>query len=179
MPGTHPGTSACTQSPKCQGRGCYCPHFMYGEMEPQRSLATWPKSQSQGAGVQTLGEEDSRMFKMWVNRLKLSPHASDKGRVARGAGAERGALLSWPFGLTVLAVCMLSRVQLCDTTDCCPPSSSVHGIFQARRLEWVAISYSRGSSRPRDRTCVSCVSCMGRRILYHCTAWEALGEGEK
>ena len=45
--------------------------------------------------------------------------------------------------------------------------SSIHGIFQARMLEQVAISYSRGSSRPRDRTCVSCVSCTGRQILYH------------
>ena len=43
----------------------------------------------------------------------------------------------------------------------------VHGIFQAEILEWVAISFSRVSSRPRDRTCVSCISCIGRRILYH------------
>ena len=39
--------------------------------------------------------------------------------------------------------------------DCSPPSSSAHGILQARILEWVAISFSRGSSRPRDRTQVS------------------------
>ena len=49
----------------------------------------------------------------------------------------------------------LSRVQLCDTMDCSLPQSSVHGIFQARILEWVAISFSRGSSWPRDRTQVS------------------------
>ena len=53
--------------------------------------------------------------------------------------------------------------------DCSPPASSVHGIFQARILEWVAISFSRGSSWPRDRTCVFCVSCIGRQILYHWT----------
>ena len=41
---------------------------------------------------------------------------------------------------------------LCDPMDCSPPGSSVHGILQARILEWVAISFSRGSSRPRDRT---------------------------
>ena len=41
--------------------------------------------------------------------------------------------------------------------DSCPPGSSVHGIFQARILEWVAISSSRGSSQPRDRTGVSCI----------------------
>ena len=49
----------------------------------------------------------------------------------------------------------LSRVRLCDPVDCSPPVSSVHGILQARILEWVAISFSRGSSRPRDQTKVS------------------------
>ena len=54
-----------------------------------------------------------------------------------------------------------SVVQLCLTlqpVDCSPVI--VHGIFQARILEWVAISYSRGSSQPRDGTPVSCVSCI-------------------
>ena len=69
---------------------------------------------------------------------------------------------------------LLSRVQLfCDPMDCSPPGSSVHGIFQARILEWVATSFSRGSFLPRDRNHVSWVSCSARRILHHCTAWEA------
>ena len=51
--------------------------------------------------------------------------------------------------------------------------SFVHGIFRARKLEWVAISNSRGSSRPRDQTHVSWVSCTGRSILYHCAFWES------
>ena len=46
--------------------------------------------------------------------------------------------------------------------------SSVHGIFQARILEWVAISFSRGSSRPRDLTSISCI---GRQVLYHWVTW--------
>ena len=46
----------------------------------------------------------------------------------------------------------------CDPVDCSPPGSSVHGILQARILEWVAISFSRGSSQPRNRTWVSCIS---------------------
>ena len=45
-------------------------------------------------------------------------------------------------------VCLLSYVRLCDPMDCSPPGSSVHGIFQARILEWVTISYFRGSSDP-------------------------------
>ena len=48
-----------------------------------------------------------------------------------------------------------SCLILCDPMDCSPPSFSVHGIFQARILEWVAISFSRGSSQLRDRTCHS------------------------
>ena len=51
------------------------------------------------------------------------------------------------------------------------PGSPIHGIFQARILEWVAISSSRGSSWPRDQTHIS---CLDRRILYHRVTWEAL-----
>ena len=55
---------------------------------------------------------------------------------------------------------------LCDTKDCGPPGSSVHGILQARILEWVAVSSSRGFSRPRDGTQVSCNGRDSFR-LYH------------
>ena len=48
------------------------------------------------------------------------------------------------------------------------PGSSGHEILQARILEWIAISFSRGSSQPRDWTHVSYVSCIGRQILHHC-----------
>ena len=51
----------------------------------------------------------------------------------------------------------VSCSTLCNPMDCSPPGSSVHVILQARILEWVAISFSRGSSPPRDRTCVSCI----------------------
>ena len=60
---------------------------------------------------------------------------------------------------------------LCDPIKCSLPGSSIHGIFQARVLEWVAISFSRGSSRPRDRTQVSHVA--GRQFNIWVT-WEAL-----
>ena len=51
----------------------------------------------------------------------------------------------------------LSHVQLFATPwTVAPPDSSVHGILQAQKLEWVAIPFSRGSSRPRDQTQVSC-----------------------
>ena len=53
-----------------------------------------------------------------------------------------------------------------------PPGFSVHAIFQARILEWVAVPSCRGSFRPRDQTWVSCVSCIDGWILYHCTTCE-------
>ena len=62
-----------------------------------------------------------------------------------------------------------SRLTLCDPMDYNPPGSSVHGILQARILEWVAISSSWRSSWPRDRVCVSCI---GRRLLSHWATWE-------
>ena len=68
--------------------------------------------------------------------------------------------------------CAQSCLTLCDSMDCNPPTSSVHEIFQARIPEPIAISYSRGSSQPRDHTRVSWVSCIGWWILYRCATWE-------
>ena len=65
-------------------------------------------------------------------------------------------------------MCSFSLVRRWDLMDCSPPDSTVHGIVQARILEWVAISSSRGSSWPRDQTHISCIPCIGRQILYHC-----------
>ena len=59
----------------------------------------------------------------------------------------------------------LHCVQLCDPVDYSPPGSFVHGILQARILEWVAMPSSRGSTQPRDQTHVSYVSGIGRQIL--------------
>ena len=67
----------------------------------------------------------------------------------------------------VHAMLIQSCPTLCDPMDGSPPVSSVHGILQARILEWIAMPSSRGSSRPRDWTWVSYVSCIGRWILYH------------
>ena len=70
---------------------------------------------------------------------------------------------------------LCSATQSCpilyDSMDCSPPGSSVHEIFQARILEWVSISFSRGSSQARAQTCVSST---GRQILYHWAPWEVL-----
>ena len=100
---------------------------------------------------------------------------------ARGLSlvSNRGQGLLLPFGVAFFSkACGYAQVfqlylTLCDPMNCSLPGSSGHGILQARILEWVAISYSKGSSQPRDPTHVSCASCIGRQILYHCTTWEA------
>ena len=59
---------------------------------------------------------------------------------------------------TVSSLCVRAHLILCDPMDCSPSGSFVHGILQARVLEWVAISFSRGSSQPRNLTWVSCIA---------------------
>ena len=76
-------------------------------------------------------------------------------------------LTSGPWTTYSMVPCIWSEVKwsevaqlcptLCDPMDCSLPGSSVYGIFQARILEWVAISFSRRSSPPRDWTQVSCI----------------------
>ena len=64
---------------------------------------------------------------------------------------------------TCVCVCVLVTQlcpTLCDPMNCSPPGFSVHGILQARILEWIAIPFSRGSSRARDRTLVSCTAAI-------------------
>ena len=72
----------------------------------------------------------------------------------------------WSDLAALNSLCLVAQScpALCHPMDCSPLGSSVRGILQARILEWAAISSSRGSSWPRNRTCVSCIV---RRILYH------------
>ena len=74
---------------------------------------------------------------------------------------------SWKVETTQISInwwrrtkCVFSQscLTLCNPMNCSPPGLSVHGIFQARILEWIAIPYSRGISQPRDRTLVSCLA---------------------
>ena len=78
---------------------------------------------------------------------------------SQGTGHLPGVLDTLASGL-VPKSCLI----LCDPMDSSPPASSVHGILQARILEWVAIPFSRGSSQPRDWTPVT---NFGRQVLYH------------
>ena len=91
----------------------------------------------------------------WMNEWKRRGHCPlDRNHMSRS-----------PYGKCPRCCCLVAKScpTLCDPMDCNPPGSSVHGIAQARILECVAISFSRGSSRPRNWTHISCI---GRRILY-------------
>ena len=92
----------------------------------------------------------------------------------------------------VLCLVAQSRLTLCDPMDCSPPGSSVHGIFQARIQEQVAISFSRRSSRPRNQTHISCIAggflttgspgfslgASGKESACQCNPWKPIeGDG--
>ena len=92
-------------------------------------------------------------------------------------------VVSLCLGLSIGTVHAQSCLTLCDPMDCSPPGSYVYGISQARILEGVAISYSRGSSQTRDQTNISWNSCTARQIFFffspHWATWEALNLHEK
>ena len=63
-----------------------------------------------------------------------------------------------PYNYTMSSEVAQSCLTLCDPIECSLSGSSIHGIFQARVLEWIAVSFSRGSSQPRNRTRVSYIA---------------------
>ena len=80
------------------------------------------------------------------------------------------------FSLDTNPACMRvkslqSCPTICNTMNCSPPGSPVHGILQARILEWIAMSSSRGSSWPRDQTLISCFYIVGG-FFTHWGTWE-------
>ena len=87
---------------------------------------------------------------------------------------KTGFSFSWAIYSIVHAPSFQSCLTLCDLMDCSPPGSSVLGIFLARILEWVVISFPKGSFRLRDRTYVSYVSCMVAGFFTTSITWEAL-----
>ena len=114
-----------------------------------------------------------------INHLKDLPVMSWATPLCKKQEAARPQVrvpgLKWTGGNRRLCVCVCVCVCVhaksfstpCNPVDGSPPDSSVHGISQAKILKLVAISFSRGSSSPRDR---SCVSCIGGQILYHWAA---------
>ena len=93
------------------------------------------------------------------------------GNTKRSEGTVNPLCLPWNTEIKCKPTCccyLLTKLcpTLCNSMDYGPPGSSVHGILQARILEWGAISTSRGSSRPRDWSRISCID----RRVFHCWA---------
>ena len=104
-------------------------------------------------------------LKRWTNICWANVHQRNDGETILKAKKKK-------FNETIIIICLLKENEsgvaqscptLCDSIDCSLPGSSVHGIFQARILEWIAISFSR-SSQPRNWTRVS--RTVGRHFTH-------------
>ena len=136
---------------------------------PCTAAGAWPPVAT--ARENTCSNEDPAQAKM--NEIVKGKRRQDGSRGNPCASPLKGEIVQ-PQNVPLrvqhtqsLQCAVLSRSvvsTLCDPVDCSPPGSSVMGILQARRLEWVAVPSSRGSSPPRNqiRTQVSYVSCIGR-----------------
>ena len=139
-------------------------------MELQKVVEDWVTKHTRGDLI--LGSPNCEIMKLCV-LLYLT-------ELQQEYGENPSSVVTLSFMFTTACVCAymcvcahMQSVQLWDPMDCSLPGSSVHEIFKARILEWVAISFSRGSFQPRRGTHLSCVSCIGRQVLDHTTTWEA------
>ena len=112
----------------------------------------------------------------WV-AIPFSRNLPNPGGEPRSPALQADSLVSeppeklkkklWYIYIMQLFCCCFLVTQLyptlCDRMNCRPPGFPIHGIFQARILEWVALSFSRGSSLLRDQICTA---YLGRQILY-------------
>ena len=153
---------SCTASPK--GRAGYRVRKM--GPEPSHVQPGWPPALSLSPGsltIPVLSQVLPDGKKMFLFMCLTASGWADPGRVCRWGWAdvqeEFVTPRSYSLPLRVVAVESLGCVWLFwDPMDCNPPGSSVHGIFQARTLEWVAIFFSRRSSWPKDWTHISCIA---------------------
>ena len=103
--------------------------------------------------------------KLWILKEsnKLFTSVTTPGKLEKGKYLRREKIF-WKdrhkilYVVTVGVLVAQSCPTLCESMDCSPLGSSVHGTFQARILEWVTMPSSRGSSQDRDQPCVSCIA---------------------
>ena len=118
--------------------------------------------------LRSVTKEECRLSSLLFNIvLEVLPTAIRR-KEKNWKGRKKTVIFANDISVHAYILSHLSCLTLCALMNCSPPSSSVHGILQARILEWVAILSSRGSSWPRDRTCTSRGSWLlhCRQILY-------------
>ena len=124
----------------------------------------------QGTLKSPLQHHSSKASILWCSAFLIvqfsHPYMITGKTIALTRGTFVGKVMSLIFNMLSESESEVTQLcpTLCDSMNCSLLGSSVHGILQARALEWVAISFFRGSSRPRDRTWVSHI--VGRRF-YH------------
>ena len=134
------------------------PVFLPGECHGQRSLVGYSSGVAESW--------------TWLSHTHTNTHTHTKTKKTSTQKTKlktNSKIGDWNLPVTCASICakmLQSCLALCDPMDWSPPGSSVHGILQARILEWVAMPSSRESSQPRDQTHVSYVSCIGRRVFY-------------
>ena len=109
---------------------------------------------------------------IWGRKPRKGKANQQNGEGVSPCCPQRGRNSNWKQCSRSVCAHAQSCLTLCLLVDCSLPGSFVHGIFQARILEWVAISYSRGSSQSREQTCISCIFYIGRWgfvfLLFFC-----------
>ena len=114
-------------------------------------------------------------FLWFIQKKSVKGNKERRGQGTDGVSSKQIARWRHKFSHISLNYCCCCSVAKSCSALCSPmgyrmPGPSVHGVFQARTLEWIAISFSRGSSWTKDWTHVSCV---GRQILHH---WATRGD---
>ena len=150
----NPLQCSCLQNPRERGAWWAA---VYGVTQSQ----TWLKWLSGSSS-----SSDLKTNPFFVHSSPTSAAEFEESESSGGRGARYLQFFKGPM------MCDHSCPTLFNRMDCSPPGSFVHGIFQIRILEWVAISSPRGSSHPKDGTRVPLISSIGRQILYHCITRE-------
>ena len=126
---------------------------------------------SHGACIKTDHISGHKTCLSKFKRSMLSAHSGIKLKLQRTIARKIPKYLEIKQHMCVHVKTLQLCPTLCNPMDCSLSGSSVHGILQARTLEWVAILSFRGSSRPRDWTRISYISCIGKQVLYHQRYW--------
>ena len=131
-------------------------------------------------------EDEIILFK--PSSLCYSAIAAPRENILQYTFTSPSFFFLFSFSFTYISCVTISVWGMCVCVCCCVccsvesislslhelVGSSVYGTSPARKLEWVAMSSSRGSSWPRDQIHISCTSCLGRQILHHWATWEHL-----